>query len=56
MSDFETLMMCFLVPCVYVVTYICGKYDVITLIGNMLQERVDEYVEKRGRGDHADTE
>lgn len=52
MSDFEAGMLCFLVPVAYVLTYIAGKYDIITLVINMLQERADEYTRKKEGSHH----
>ena len=46
MNDFETILMCFLVPIVYIVTYIAGKYDILTLICQMFEEECKKRKEK----------
>ena len=46
MSEFEYIMACLLIPIVYVVTYIAGKYDLITLICKMLERKCEEYLER----------
>jgi len=43
MSAFETILACFLIPVVYVLTYIAGKYDIISTICNILKEKEGEY-------------
>ena len=48
MSDFEMMLTCLLVPVSYVLIYIAGKYDVLNLICKMLEEKVNEYIEKDG--------
>lgn len=32
MSEFENILLCLLVPAIYVIIYIAGKYDVLYLI------------------------
>lgn len=46
MNNFEAVLMCFLVPIVYIVTYIAGKYDILTLICQMLEEECKKRKEK----------
>lgn len=47
MTDLETILMCALIPVVYVVTYMAGKYDLLGQLAQMLQEKTasltDEY-------------
>ena len=46
MSEFELVLICLIIPAAYVLTYIAGKYDLLAIIGKMLQERLKE-VNKR---------
>lgn len=46
MNNFETVLMCFLVPIIYIVIYIAGKYDILTLICQMLEENYKENKEQ----------
>ena len=46
MSDFETLLACFLIPIVYVLTYIAGKYNLLSLICKMLEEELKKLEER----------
>lgn len=46
MSEFEYILTCFLTPVVYVITYIAGKYDILSLICKMLEEKAKEYGEE----------
>lgn len=46
MSEFENTLLCFLIPIVYVLTYIAGKYDVLSVICKMLEEKLKEYKKK----------
>jgi len=50
MSEFENILLCFLIPIVYVLTYIAGKYDVLSVICKMLEEKLKEY-EKKTKGE-----
>lgn len=47
MPDYETIIVCALIPVVYVVTYMAGKYDLLGQLAQMLQEKTasltDEY-------------
>ena len=43
MSDFEIVLLCLIIPAAYVLTYIAGKYDLLTVIAKMLQERLAEF-------------
>ena len=47
MNDFEIVLMCLLIPIAYVVTYIAGKYDILSLVMKMLQEKVEEMKENK---------
>ena len=38
MSEFEYVILCLLIPLVYVLAYIAGKYDILTVICKMLEE------------------
>lgn len=40
MNDFEMCLFCLLVPVAYVLIYIAGKYDVLTLVCNALKEEL----------------
>ena len=42
MTEFETLLMCFLIPCFAAVFYVSGKGDILNLIVLMLQEKTKE--------------
>lgn len=46
MVNFETALFCLLVPIMYVLTYIAGKYDLLYLICKMLEEKCKEYKDK----------
>ena len=48
MSDFESFIMCLLIPIVYVVTYIAGKYDILGQACKALEEKAKELSEKEG--------
>lgn len=45
MIDFELLLACLLIPVAYVAIYIAGKYDMITLICRMFEEKCKEFEE-----------
>ena len=45
MTEFETLLMCFLIPCFAAVFYVSGKGDILNLIVLMLQEKQKEIEE-----------
>lgn len=49
MSDFELVLLSFLIPIIYVIIYISGKYDILNLIIHMLEERCDEITKRRDR-------
>jgi hypothetical protein len=38
-NDFEYLLCALLIPIVYVLTYIAGKYDLLGIICRMLEEK-----------------
>ncbi|MBR5604233.1 MAG: hypothetical protein IKW51_08490 [Bacteroidales bacterium] len=42
----KDILMCFLIPIVYIVTYIAGKYDILNLICEMLEENCKERKER----------
>lgn len=46
MTGFEYLLICLMIPIAYVVVYIAGKFDVITLFIQMLTESVERYNRK----------
>ena len=46
MTDFEMFLCCLLIPIVYVLTYIAGKYNLINLICQMLAEQCKKYNQK----------
>lgn len=45
MSEFEYVLCCLLIPVIYVLIYIAGKYDILSLICKMLEEQVKKYKE-----------
>lgn len=51
MSDIELLLACLLIPMAYVVVYIAGKYDMLSLICKMLERRWKEIKEKENEKD-----
>ena len=52
MSEFEHVLLCFLIPIAYIVTYIAGKYDVISQICWMLEESFKKYKDKKESGEN----
>ena len=46
MSEFELVLICLIIPAVYVLTYIAGKYDLLQVIANMLHEELDKLNER----------
>lgn len=50
MNDLDIILGCLLIPIAYVLTYIAGKYDFLSLICKMLEEKVKEYEEKEKAG------
>jgi hypothetical protein len=40
MTTFETILCCLVIPAAYVLIYIAGKYDILSLVCNMLKESV----------------
>ena len=42
----ENILLCFLIPIVYIITYIAGKYDILTLICQMLEEECKKRKER----------
>lgn len=40
MTTFETIMLCLVIPFVYIMTYIAGKYDILNMVCQMLEEKV----------------
>lgn len=51
MKDFEYLLMCFLVPVMYVMTYIAGKYDLLSILCKMLEEKSEKIKENKHEAD-----
>lgn len=43
MTDFETILCCFLVPVVYVLTYIAGKYGILAQLCQILEKEKGGY-------------
>lgn len=39
MSDLELLLACLMIPAAYVIIYIAGKYDMVTMICKMLESK-----------------
>lgn len=50
MSDFEMVLISLLIPISYVLIYIAGKYDVLSVICKMLEEKAKKYTEKEEGG------
>lgn len=50
MADFEYLLVALLIPALYVMVYIAGKYDLLALICKMLEERLKEIEEEQKGG------
>lgn len=46
MNDFENVLLCFFVPIIYILIYIAGKYDILNLICEMLEEKCREHKEQ----------
>lgn len=46
MSDFEMVLICLLIPLDYVLIYIAGKYDVLSVICRMLEQKAKKYIER----------
>lgn len=42
----ENILLCFLIPIVYIITYIAGKYDILTLICQILEEECKKRKER----------
>ena len=40
MNTIETIMLCLVIPFVYILVYIAGKYDILKIVCNMLEENV----------------
>lgn len=51
MSDFEMVLLYFLIPINNVLIYIAGKYDLLLLISEMLAKKVEELNDER-RNEH----
>lgn len=47
MSESENILVCLLVPIVYVLTYIAGKYDVLSVICMILAEKAEKYLKEK---------
>lgn len=39
MSDLELLLACLMIPAAYVIIYVAGKYDMVTMICKMLESK-----------------
>lgn len=51
MSDFEHLLICLLIPAVYVLTYIAGKYDILRVVLDAIEEEPKKLERKASRDD-----
>ena len=51
MSEFEQILVIFIIPIVYIMAYIAGKYDFLALICKMLEEKASEIVKQGGVSD-----
>lgn len=51
MTDIDYMVACLLIPIAYVIVYIAGKYDVITLFIQILTEKVEEMTRKENEHD-----
>lgn len=49
MSDFETVLICLIVPVAYVLIYIAGKYDILSIMAKILQEKIEELNKKESK-------
>lgn len=51
MNTFETILYCLIIPAIYVLVYIAGKYDILNIVCEMLAEKTkcehDWHVEKK---------
>ena len=51
MTTFETILCCSIIPIAYVLFYIAGKYDILAIVCEMLEEKVkcdhDWYVDEK---------
>ena len=45
--DFETVLLCILIPTAYILAYIAGKNDLLGMIGRMIEETVKELAERK---------
>ena len=52
MLDYETIMVCALIPVMYVVTYMAGKYDLIGQFDKMLQENAENLTKEDAKENH----
>lgn len=43
MSDFETVLLCFLIPVMYVLTYIAGRCDFLSVICAMIEDKAKQF-------------
>lgn len=48
MSEFEYVLIALLIPAVYILTYIAGKYDLLLFICKMLEESLEKYTDESG--------
>lgn len=51
MFEFETVIMCFLIPMLCTLCYVAGKGDLLNVIVLMLQEKTKELEERLKDGD-----
>ena len=46
MNDFDYILSCLLIPVVYVLTYIAGKYDMLRIVAETLEAVAEKYSDK----------
>lgn len=47
MTDFETFLLILIIPAVYAIIYIAGKYDLLQLLCDMLTEETEKIAKRR---------
>lgn len=52
MLDYEYMLVCLMIPAAYVIIYIAGKYDIITLFLDGLAEKLEAYNRKQDEEVH----
>ena len=46
MTNFEIILLCLLIPVVYVLVYISGKYDILARFIANLEEKIEQKVDR----------